>query len=110
MRRLMVAIPALLIMSASGCSSRPERLVVQHPPAKDLFCTKLPDGTVECPCPDEPDIVTEMQADPSGLTFDVKTRAAGQKCRDSFGRLRQWHQDQGAKVPAGMIVRDQSHE
>jgi hypothetical protein len=47
----------------------------------------------------EPDIAAMLAADPTGLTFDVAVREAGQACRDALARVCQWHKDRGATEP-----------
>jgi hypothetical protein len=80
------AILALLITSACACSN--QRVAsVSHPPSADLTC------------PLEPDIAAMLAADPTGLTFDVAVREAGQACRDALARVCQWHKDRGATEP-----------
>ncbi len=85
MRNYKMLIPALLIIAASGCNNPPAPSA-SHPPIVDLAC------------PGEPEIAALLAADPSGLSFDVAVRAAGQQCRDALARVCRWHKERGAEV------------
>lgn len=85
-------IPALLITNACA-SNRPPATPASHPPIADLSC------------PDEPDVVAMLEADPSGVTFDAAVRNAGQECRDALARVCRWHKERGADVVCPMAVK-----
>lgn len=76
---------ALLIMSACG-HNKPPVATVSHPPTVDLAC------------PVEPDIAVALAADPTGLSWDVAVREAGQACRDALARVCRWHVARGLDV------------
>jgi hypothetical protein len=59
---------------------------VSSPPALDLVC------------PAEPDIAVALLSDPSGLSWDIAVREAGQACRDALHRVCEWHKARGAVV------------
>lgn len=75
----------ICLTTVSGCS-RPPAPASSHPPTVDLNC------------PAEPDIEAMLASDPSGLTFDMAVRTAGQQCRDALARVCRWHKERGAKV------------
>ena len=92
--RTILPMLALLAIVASGCSSKPERLVVQHPTAQDLVC------------PAEPAALTDAQveADADGLldqAFNDAALLAGRACRDANARVCAWHVMRGLKLPPG---------
>jgi hypothetical protein len=89
----LAVIPALLITSACE-SSRPRAASASHPPIADLTC------------PDEPDVVAALAADPSGVTFDVAVRKAGQDCRDALARVCRWHKERGADVTCPVAIKE----
>ena len=93
---------ALLIMSASACNSRPERVVVQHPPAADLFGTRLPDGSWKPACPAEPAVPAADAGEAAFLNFDGLVLLAGRECRAAHARVCQWHVDRGMDPPDGI--------
>ncbi len=85
---LLVALP---IMSACGSSNRPA--AIGAPPAVDMAC------------PAEPDVVEMLKADPSGLTFDMAVREAGEGCRQNLARVCRWHKERGADVACPVALR-----
>lgn len=76
---------AALITSACQ-NSNPPAAPASHPPIVDLSC------------PAEPQIDAMLAVDPTGLSFDVAVREAGQACRDALARVCRWHKERGAKV------------
>lgn len=85
-RSALAWILALPIIAASGCNKPPVPQSASSPPVIDLVC------------PAEPDIAAMLLIDPSGLSFDIATRAAGQACRDALHRVCEWHKERGVVV------------
>jgi hypothetical protein len=91
----LVAIPllgALLITNACASSSQHAQ-TVSSPPIADLTC------------PAEPDVVAMLAQDPSGLSFDIAVRQAGESCRQALIRVCTWHKERGADVVCPAAVR-----
>ena len=89
------ALKILIILAASSlsltaCSDRPERLILQHPPAEDLTC------------PAEPEVPGEGAAAAAYLDFDRDVLLAGRGCRDALARVCRWHVERGLELPAGL--------
>jgi hypothetical protein len=82
---LTLPLAALLITSACALN-RTHAEPASSPPIADLVC------------PAEPDIAASLVTDPSGLLFDIGTRAAGEACRDALHRVCEWHKARGVSV------------
>jgi hypothetical protein len=86
---LLAALPTM-----SACASNnPPAAIASHPPIADLTC------------PDEPDVVAMLAADPSGVTFDAAVRKAGQDCRDALARVCRWHKERGDAVTCPVAIK-----
>jgi hypothetical protein len=84
-RSALVLILAPLIMSACA-GSNPPAAPASHPPIADLSC------------PSEPDVTAMLAQDPTGLSFDMAVRQAGEACRAALKRVCLWHRERGAQV------------
>lgn len=69
-----------------GCSNNPPASPASYPPVADLTC------------PAEPEIAAMLASDPTGLSFDIAVRAAGEQCRSALRRVCEWHKARGATV------------
>lgn len=91
--KLATILPLAALLITSACNgNRPHAETASHPPSADLVC------------PAEPDVVTMLAADPSGVSFDAAVRKAGQDCRDALHRVCQWHKERGANVDCDKLL------
>lgn len=93
----MKPVPTLLLavlLTTGACSANsPHAETVSSPPAADLVC------------PAEPDIAAALLTDPSGLSWDIAVREAGESCRQALARVCRWHQQRGAEVSCPPAVK-----
>lgn len=82
-----VLVPILALLITNACAgNRPPAAAASHPPTVDLTCLA------------EPDVVKLLEADPTGLSFDIAVRQAGEACRQALMRVCAWHKERGADV------------
>ncbi len=94
-----LATAAALSIAVSGCSSRPERLTVQHPSAADVADPACIGA--------EPSALTDAELDgPNADTLEGRFNAAmvnwGRTCEAALSRVCQWHVDLGLALPDGL--------